>query len=229
MINHTLKVLVATFAESTQQLEPLFEDPNSVSAFFVNLSREYPWIICLEMRDNDSRNRYQMALIFRSLFSLRENLNTINICRELLTEEMNDIWQHFLKLFSDIEPQIRIVCIQTTELLLKTQIDEQIVAKLLENLSKRLRDLDIVIRRDSALIIESCDQLENILDRNLMRHFVARIGDTDAEVRRSALISVSNVFNTIRERYRKTVEPYFYKLSTACLLLYTTTPLEEEK
>ena len=222
--------MVASFVEPTEGLEvPIFEDPNAITSFFVNLCREYPWIICLELSDTDYRNRYQMALILRSLFTLQLHLPSINVCRELLTEQMKDIWYHFLKLFTDSEPGIRVVCIQTTEVLLKTQIDEHILSNLLENLIKRLRDLEFGIRRDSALIIENSSQSENILNRNLMRHFVARIGDTELEVRRNVLISVSNVFNTIREKYSKTIEPLFYKLSTACLLRYTTTSLEEEK
>lgn len=170
-----------------------------------------------------------MALILRSIFSLKLESPTIDVCRELLTEPMEEIWRHFLNLFTDSVPQIRSVCIEITEVLLKTQIDERIVENLLKNLIKRLRDLETIIRSDSVVIIESCSQNENILDRNLMRHFVARVGDKDPGVRRNGLISVSNVFNVIKEKYSETVEHFFYKLSTACLICYTTTALEEEK
>ena len=170
-----------------------------------------------------------MCLIFRSLFGVKMEFVAIDVCRELITEEHNDIWINFLKLFTDSERNIRIVCIQITEVLLRTQIDEQIVTNILQNLKKRLRDLEQVIREGSALVIENSSLSENILDRNLMRHFVARIGDTDRDVREKSLISVANVFNSIRSKYCRTHNYYFFKLSTACLLPYNYTENEEEK
>lgn len=229
MIDYVLKALVASFAEETDELELVFDSHESVASFFLNLCREYSWILVHELTHSDRQRRYQMCLILRSLFGLKYESPAINVCRELITEQMNHIWLNFLKLFTDSEPNIRIVCIEITEVLLRTQIDEHIVSNIVHNLKKRLRDLERVIREESAVVIEASGQSENILDRNLMRHFVARIGDTDHEVKARSLISVANVFNIIRNTYCQTHCYYFFKLSTACLLPYHYTELEEEK
>ena len=97
------------------------------------------------------------------------------------------------------------------------------------NLNKRLRDVKEMIRWDTAVSIGNCHQLDNILDHNLMRHFVARIGDNVLDVRKQAFVCVSNVFHTINEKYEKTRENFFFKLPTACVLRYCITNIEEEK
>jgi hypothetical protein len=230
VVDFTMKSMIMCFLPNgVPEEELIFRDPSAVSAFFVNLCRDYPWIVGRELTHADSARRYRMALIMRSLFSLKKSLPTINVCKELFAEPVAPIWRSFLALMSDPEPDVRIVCIQTVEVLLKTQIDEQIVSDLIASLSKRLRDVERLIRCESALVVDHCHRSEAIVDRNLMRHFVARIGDQSLDVRKRALVCVSNVFHTIHRKYHKTEQYFFYKLSTACLLRYTITDIEEEK
>ncbi len=231
VIEYILNAIISCFVRNDSKRELIFEDPNSLCSFFVNMSREYPWIFANQLSDFDSRKRYRMVLILRSLFSLKKDLPTINIARELLTKNSYCIWESFLNRFTDIEPEIRIVCVQTAEVLLQTQIDEQIVTNLQMKLSKRFRDNEQLIRCDSADAVDNSSQTssQNILDENLMKHFIARTGDCVLDVRKRVLICVSNVFHTIIRKYPKTEQYFFYKLPSGCLLRYRTTNDFEEK
>jgi hypothetical protein len=234
VIEYMMNAIICCFIGEPQRSDELvFNDPNSVSSFFVNISREYPWIFEHQLSDPMPRRRYRMVLILKSLFSLKIELPGINIARELMTVNCQNIWKEFINRFTDIEPEIRISCVKTAEVLLKTQIDEQIVNNLQGNLTKRFEDFEEQIRVNTCDAVDNTSEYktQNILSDILIRHFIARTGDSDLNVRKRVIISVSNVFHVICEKYPQTLHliQYLFKLPSSCLLRYCITEDIEEK
>uniref|UniRef100_F1KQH1 Sister chromatid cohesion protein PDS5 B n=1 Tax=Ascaris suum TaxID=6253 RepID=F1KQH1_ASCSU len=155
--------------------------------------------------------------------------NLLSSERSKLADVMPELWKEFKSRFSDVDRDIRIICVKKAEDLLV--FHPEYAGQVTELVMARCRDLDETVRLETVRMVKSLARRKfSAVSEKLLACVAERIRDKKTDVRHETVISLSALFRAIYtdERFAESERASVLVIFNAILVLYCQ-PLQQDR